>query len=259
MDERPAQILDGILLVDLLDLIEEAVDRADQRRVLVDGHPGLGDLARDAAPLREIFRLRGRFQRHHVVADRLIEMLAIGVEVEIRIALEHGLLQIGDFRDGRIRLLRIACGNGRQAVETDQEPAFRRPFLIGIEVFGWTRSADRRETDFGHVPHHRHVARFILRLGRIWPGFRNRAGTLDGDNPGRPALGVALDPRIGLLVEAHRLDGLAVHIGAAPRELQLHRIVRRDLIELFAGKVLLVVGELIGREAAERIDPLAGF
>ena len=83
-------------------------------------------------------------------------------------------------------------------------------------------------------------------------------GAFDVDDAGRAARRIALDPGLVPAVEAHGFDRLAVHIGAAARELELHRIVRRDAVELLAREVLLVVGELIGREAAERVDPFAG-
>ena len=70
--------------------------------VLIDGHAGFCDFARDATPLREIGRRRGRLHSHHIVADRLIEMFAIGVDIEETVALEHGFFELGDFRQRRI-------------------------------------------------------------------------------------------------------------------------------------------------------------
>ena len=56
--QHPAQVLDRVLLVDRLDLIEEAVDRVRQVGVHVQRQASLGDLGRDLAPQRELLRLR---------------------------------------------------------------------------------------------------------------------------------------------------------------------------------------------------------
>ena len=56
------RLRNGIVLVDLLDLVEQTIDPIDQRRVLVDRNPVLRELAREPSPLREILLLRGRLQ-----------------------------------------------------------------------------------------------------------------------------------------------------------------------------------------------------
>ena len=71
------------------------------------GMPVLRELAREAAPLREVFGFRGRLDGDHVVADRLIEMLAVGVDVDVSVALEHRVL---DLRRGAGAPRRPAAG-----------------------------------------------------------------------------------------------------------------------------------------------------
>ena len=123
MDQRPAQIPDRIFLIDLFDLVEHAVDRIRQRHVLIDRHAVFGELTGDAAPLREILGLRGRFNGHHIVADRLIEMFAVGVEVEIWIILKQLFSELRNLRDGSVGLHRIARWDGDIAVETNGRAA----------------------------------------------------------------------------------------------------------------------------------------
>ena len=204
-------------------------------------------------------RRRGRLHGHHIVADRLIEMFAIGVDVEEAVALEHRLFQLGDFRQGRVHRRGRAGGNRREAIEPHRGPALARPFAIGVDIFVRARTADGGQAGAVHILHHRHGAGFVDRLRRVGPRFGNRTGPFDADDAGRFSARIAPDPGVGLLVQPHDLDGLAVHIGAAAGELQLHRIVGRDRIQFFAGEILFVVGELVRREAAQRIDPFAGF
>ena len=53
VDERPAQIAHGEFLVDLFDLIEQAVERVTSVACGLIGSPVLRELARNPAPLRE--------------------------------------------------------------------------------------------------------------------------------------------------------------------------------------------------------------
>ena len=86
--ESPAQVLDGMFLVDGLDLVEERINRVVQLRVHVQRQAGLGDLHGHAPPLIELIRLRIGLDREHRVVQRPVDAFAEKDIVDITIALE---------------------------------------------------------------------------------------------------------------------------------------------------------------------------
>ena len=93
---------------------------------------------------------------------------------------------------------------------------------------------------------------------RLRDDTRDPVGATGIDHTGGLAARVAPDPRLGHLLEADHLDRAAIEVSLRARELQQHRMVGDDRVEFRARERALVVGELIGRPAAQRVHPLSG-
>src|SRR5262249_28167815 len=135
-----------------------------------------------------------------------------------------------------------ACLNGPEAEEAHAGGSFA--LELAIEVVPQALAARRREAGDQEVLQHR----LLVSLGHVRGQFRlaavlglEESGLVEQDvaprdarDAGRPSAGIALDPRLGSLVETELLDGLAIQVLRPARELEEHRVVRRDLVELFA-------------------------
>ena len=97
-----------VLLVDRLNLIEKAIDRVGEVGARVE-QTVLGDLGRDLAPERELFRLRIRLTNEHRVMERSVYALAVEDLVDPVVALEQL-----DLRDAWKRTLDLALGCRRR-------------------------------------------------------------------------------------------------------------------------------------------------
>ena len=127
--EHPAQVLDRVLLVDRLDLIEEAVDRVRQVGVDVQRQVILGDFGRDLAPQRQLLRLRIGLLDEHRIVQRPVDALAVEDVIDVVVALEQ--LHLGDARQRALDLLGgVADADAVDAVGADVELVLGRPFLV---------------------------------------------------------------------------------------------------------------------------------
>ena len=156
-----------------------------------------------------------------------------------------------------------ACFDGAEAEEAHARGAFA--LELAIELLPQALSARCRQTRDCEILEHRLLVplddiggEFGLAavLGLQEPRFvEEHVASGHAGDAGGTAARVALDPRLGHLVETELLDRLAVQVLRPPRELQEYRVVRCDLIEFLAGELTLVIGELRGRPAAEVVDP----
>ena len=122
----------------------------------------------------------------------------------------------------------------------------RLPLPVHLyQVFVAARDAEGGQAPSIHVLQHAEAAGFDLVLGREREF---------GGEPADPALS---DITHGFFVEAHHLQCLTVGVEAIVRLLQRDGIVRKRLVQLGGREGLRIVGELLAREAAQRVHPLS--
>ncbi len=192
VDERPAQVLDRVLLVDLLDLIEEAVGRALERGVRVNRHPGLRDFARDSPPLHEVLLALRGFRRNHVVAGGPVEPFAVGERIDPQVTLEQ--LEVGNLRQPLGDALRGRPHRHRhQAVEPLVQFSLLRPLRVGWQHVVGARAARGGQPDGIQLADHGHAVGLEVPLVRLRDRARHPAGACGIDDAGRTAARVTLD------------------------------------------------------------------
>ena len=173
--QHPAEILDGVVLVDCLDLVQEPADGVLEVRVHVQRQACLGDFRGDLPPQRELLRPRIRLAQEHRIVQRAVDALSKEDLIDVVVALKE--LHLPDAWQGTVDLLGgCAHADSVHAERADVELLLVGPSPIERKELGLASGdTERREPGAIQIPDHAERAGL------------DRGGRRFGDLPPRPA------------------------------------------------------------------------
>ena len=122
--QYPPQVLDGIFLVDGLDLVEEPADRIFQLRVNVERKACLRNFGNNAAPEGKLIGLRIGLNQKHRIVQRPINAFTEGDVIEVVVPLKQ--FHLRDLGESSSNLLR--SGSSTNTINT-KNPDVQLPLI----------------------------------------------------------------------------------------------------------------------------------